>query len=188
MLKKVLLGLLLIIGFVFLSPISVLSAQTTVSSVPHWQSGNITVYIPANEPKTDTMKHAFQKWSKLSFGNLNFNFVSKEKAQITVTFTDKVSGDDGPIGICNLSIQGPYITKAEIQIAVNSKQQYSNDMIYTTMLHEIGHALGLNDTTRKYRSIMHMPITADQDVLSIDMEKLFKVNNWSWSQKKVNLK
>ena len=183
MMKKIFSGIIILAGL-FLA-LSANAAQTTVSTSPHWESGKITVYIPPKQPKTDTMRHAFEKWQNMSHGNLSFTFVEKEPAQITVQFSEKVSGSDGPIGICSLSTEGMYITQANITIATKNTEAYSNDMIYTTMLHEVGHALGLNDSTRKYRSIMHFPVTEDQDILSIDMEKLFKINNWSWSQRNV---
>ncbi len=181
MIKKIFSGILILVGL-FMA-LAVNAVQTTVSTSPHWKNGNITVYIPPKEQKTDTMKHAFQRWQRMSFGKLNFTFVEKEPAQITVQFSDKVSGADGPIGVCSLVTEGMYIKQANITIATKSKEKYSDDMIFTTMLHEVGHALGLNDSTRKYRSIMHFPVTEDQDILSIDMEKLFKINNWSWAQR-----
>ena len=182
--KKIFTLFIIFVSFMLASDVN--AAQTTVSTSPHWESSNITVYIPPQQPKTNTMKHAFQRWERMSYGRLSFNFVEKEPAQITVEFTDKVSGTDGPIGICSLSTEGIYIKKANISIVTKGQNQYSDDMVFTTMLHEIGHALGLNDSTRKYRSIMHFPVTEDQDILSIDMERLYKVNNWSWSQRNVN--
>ena len=186
MVKKIFISLFLLLGLGLLLPnVFVQAAQTTVSTAPHWQSGSITVYVPQKEAKTAMVQHAFQKWERSSYGNLKFRFVEKEPAQITVEFVNNLSGSDGSVGLCNLSIEGNYITKANIKIVANNKN-YSNDMVYTTMLHEIGHALGLNHNERKYRSIMHFPVDETQDILSIDVEKLFKINGWSWSQKNVN--
>lgn len=185
MFKKVLLSVFLIFGLLltFILPIS--AGQTTIYTDPHWESGNITVSIPQKDPKSGAMMRAFQKWQSRSFGNLKFKFVSDESAQIKVEFVESVNGSDGPIGICEKTIQGPYITSAKISIATKGQQTYSNNLVFTTMLHEIGHALGLNHNSRKYRSIMHDPITEDQDIMSIDVEKLFHVNGWSWGQRRL---
>lgn len=197
-------SIILILFFCVFTVLSAKAAQMTVSTSPHWKSGVITVYLPPSSTFTRNkygkqervekpyyarlnlaMTHAFQKWQSQSFGKLNFKFVGKEPAQIKVVYTDKIDGSDGPIGICNLSIQGPYITSAEIRINSDAYKNYSNDLVYTTMLHEVGHALGLNHNTRKYRSIMHFPITEDLDILSIDVEKIFKLNQWAWGQRRI---
>ena len=182
--KKIFAFFVLLVSFIFATGVN--AAQTTISSSPHWESFNITVYIPPEQPKTETMRHAFERWQRMTQNKLTFTFVEKQPAQISVNFTDKVNGNDGPIGICSLMTEGKYIKQAEISIATEGTQQYSDDLVFTTMLHEIGHALGLIDSTRKYRSIMHFPITEDQDILSIDLERLYKVNNWSWSQRNID--
>ena len=99
------------------------------------------------------MKHAFQKWQNSSYGKLKFNFVQKGPADIDVVFVEKVTGADGPIGEYKINIKNGFIDKAEIKIATRSKNKYSNDLIYTTMLHEVGHALGLPDYDRKEQAL-----------------------------------
>lgn len=162
------------------------TANATTSISPHWKSGTIRVYIPQDTQAT-MMQHAFERWQDASSGKLSFVFINKGPADIDVIFADSVDGNDGPIGSYTVTIQNRYITKAEIKIATkkNNISQYSNDYIFTTMMHEVGHALGLPDTNRKASSIMYMPLSASQDLLKIDMLKLYNLNNWSWMDRNI---
>ena len=55
-------------------------------------------------------------------------------------------------------------------------------MIYTTMLHEIGHALGLQNSSRKL-GIMRSPVVDTQDLITNDIIKLYRLNGWSYMNK-----
>lgn len=55
-------------------------------------------------------------------------------------------------------------------------------MIYTTMLHEIGHSLGLPDTSRSV-GIMNMPISESQDIYKRDIRQLYRIYDWNWVRK-----
>lgn len=73
------------------------------------------------------------------------------------------------------------LQKSDIKIAsVNSKA--SKNMIYTTMLHEIGHSLGLPDTSRSV-GIMNMPISESQDIYKRDIRQLYRIYDWNWVRK-----
>lgn len=162
-------------------------AQATTAVAPHWQKSPIDVYIPQNSRKT-SMQHAFERWQSKSYGKLKFNFVNNGPADIDVVFTDKVDGSDTPIASYKVTIQGQEIIKAEIQIASQGEaiKKYSNDYVFTTMLHEVGHALGLSDTNRKQSSIMYMPLDEKQELMKIDMMKLYNLNNWSYLDRRSN--
>ena len=80
-----------------------------------------------------------------------------------------------------MTVQGGNITSAKITIAPKP-QTNSNQLIYTVMLHEIGHALGLKDSRRNL-GIMHSPVNATQDIISNDIVKLFRLNGWSYMNK-----
>ena len=187
MMKKIILCLAILFAFVYTFFNSI--AQAIAIEAPHWQKSPISVYIPTDDAKSITMKHAFERWQRDSFGKLKFSFVSKTPADIEVAFTEKVDGSDGPIGAYNLTIRGEEIRKAEIQIATKSPniKKYSKDYIFTVMLHEVGHALGLEDSNRKASSIMYMPVSETQDILKLDMRKLYKVNNWTWMDRRINI-
>ena len=182
--KKIIFGILTIFVFIFgLCTVNKSFAYPVTG--PHWTKSPINVYIP-NDVKATSMKHAFLKWQNSSYGKLKFNFVQKGPADIDVVFVEKVSGFDGPIGEYKITIKNGFINKAEIKIATKNKNNYSNNLVYTTMLHEIGHALGLPDYERKRTSIMHMPINESQDILKLDIMNLYKLNNWTWMDRNLS--
>lgn len=182
MIKRFLTGVLL----VFLFAITVFNCSNAeTSSSPYWKKTTINVYIPKNS-KALTMQHAFEKWQNMSAGKLKFKFVQKGPADIDVVFSEKVSGSDGQqLGDYKLTVKNGYITKAEIRMATEGKKQvYSDNMVYTIMLHEVGHALGLPDKNRKKNSIMYMPISVSQDINKMDMRELYKLNGWEWLERR----
>lgn len=185
MIKK-LLGIIFII-FVFVFGTINKSQASTTTIAPHWQKSVITVYIPQDE-RAPSMRRAFNKWQTVTGGKLKFQFVNKGPADIDVAFIDKADGSDGPIGSYSLNIQGQKITKAEIRLATKSPtiKKYSKNLIYTTMLHEVGHALGLPDTNRKKSGIMFMPVSAEQDITKLDIRKLYMLNGWSYMDRRIN--
>lgn len=185
MIKKILSIFIIITAFIFTFTNL---AQATTLIAPHWQKSPITVYIPKDDNRAITMRHAFEKWQKESFGNLKFSFVDKGPADIDVVFTDNVDGSDGPIASYSLTIRGKSIERAEIKIATKGSEikKYSKNYIYTTMLHEVGHALGLQDTNRKKNSIMYMPVSETQELLKLDMRNLYNLNNWSWMDRRIS--
>ncbi len=184
MIKKALFGIIAII-ITFLG-LSAFASTTSTATFPHWQKSPINVYIPKDE-KADTMRRAFSKWQGESGGNLKFNFVEKGPADIDVVFTEQFSGKNGSISSNSVRTSGMKITKAEIKILKGPKvKKYSNNYVYTTMLHEIGHALGMKDEPRKPTSIMYMPISEKQDIQKFDVKKFYKVNGWSFAQRNFN--
>ena len=185
MIKK-LFGIIFIIC-VFVFGISTRVQASTTAIAPHWQQSPITVYIPQDE-KAQTMKRAFIKWQNLSGGKLKFKYVDEGPADIDVAFIDKVDGSDGPIGSYSLQIQGQKITKADIRLATKSPtiKKYSKNLIYTTMLHEVGHALGMADTNRKRSGFMFMPVSEEQDITKLDIRKLYMLNGWSFMDRRIN--
>ena len=185
MFKKIL--SLFVIIFAFLLTFSSFTNAAETAQGAHWNKSPINVYIP-QDAKQNSMRHAFERWQSLSYGKLKFVFVNKGPADIDVVFTEKVDTTDTPIASHSITIKGNEITKAEIKIATKSKdiKKYSNDYIFTTMLHEVGHTLGLSDNNRKNSSIMHMPIEEKQEIMKIDMMKLYHNNGWNWAQKNIS--
>ncbi|MBQ8458862.1 matrixin family metalloprotease [bacterium] len=180
MIKKFLLGFVVICSFI-LTFCGITQARNIVVA-PHWQKSPIEVYIPNDDKKSASMKRAFIKWQNLSSGKLVFKFVNEGPADIDVVFTDTEGGSSTPISSYSVTTQGEKITKSEIQIATKSPniKKYSNDYIYTVMLHEVGHALGLKSSTRKKTSIMYTPVSVEQDILKIDIRELYSLNSWSY--------
>lgn len=185
MFKKIL--SILVIFFAFLLTFAgIVNAAEKIDS-PHWQKSPIKVYIP-KDPMQTSMRHAFERWQNKSFGKLKFEFVNKGPADIDVVFTEKTDGTDGPIASYSVTIKGKAITKSEIKIAAKSKNisKYSKNYVFTTMLHEVGHSLGLDDNSRKTSSIMHMPINEKQEIMKVDMMKLYHLYGWNWAKKNIS--
>ena len=182
--KKIIISILSLFFVLF----GVVSAQAReISEVPHWQTSPIRVYVPSDDKKAPSMRRAFAKWQAKSFGKLKFRFVGKTPADITVVFTEAANGST-PISSTTVTYNGTKITKAEIHIATKSKdfKKYSNDYVYTAMLHEVGKAIGMPINSRKRTSIMFAPITVQQDIMKIDIMKLYSVYGWSYANKDIH--
>ena len=187
MIKK-LLGIFTIFVFMFASFNVTNAASTNTSapiSVPHWSKSPINVFIPKDE-KSSAMNSAFSKWQTEASNRIKFDFVQDPKAaDIIVKFTDNANGLETKLGGYSVTTDGNEIKKAEITLATKSKlaKKYSNNYIYITMLHEVGHVLGMPDNSRKPTSIMYMPISEEQSIKKIDIRKLYKVNGWSYADR-----
>lgn len=147
---------------------------------PNWKKQNLKVYIQ-KDSYTDMMQRAFKKWEEKCNGRLKFEYVTNPPADIEVNFADETDKTDGDIGSYALTIKGGHIAKAQITIATNPEKN-SNNLIYTVMLHEIGHALGLHDSSRKL-GIMSTPVTEAQDIINTDILRLFHLNGWTYIDK-----
>ena len=113
-------------------------------------SRGIMVYIPKHED-SDMMKQAFGEWTKATNGKITFKFISSPRtAQIIVYFVDIVKNYDesNAVGLAGSShVVTGAIRRTEIQIAArplfNQSKIQTKEERYSTMVHEIGHALGL---------------------------------------------
>lgn len=182
--KKFILSILFFI-FTF-STLFIWNKSYAICEKTHWHIQKIPVYIQTDKNNSPLMKKAFNRWQSEAGDRIKFVYVSKEAAKIKVYFTDKVDGSDGPLGWYKLTTSGSTITSAQIKIATNSKKKYSTNEIYSTMLHEVGHVLGLPELERKKSSIMNMPIPEDKDLQSYDVRDLYKVYKWSYSRRNLD--
>ncbi len=186
MIKKVLLGIIAIFIFVFTFANIAEAASTNTSAkkvTPPWDKKIIKVYVP-QDTNAAAMKNAFGKWQTVSSGKIQFQYVPKDKADITVEFTDKAEGLESKLGGYSVgSTDGK--KKATIKIASKSPaaKKYSKNYMYITMLHQVGHVLGLPDNSTKPTSIMYMPISEKQSVLKIDVRKLYSTYGWSYANR-----
>ena len=188
MVKK-LLGIITIFVLIFASFGIAQAASTNTAapmSVPHWTKSPINVYIPKDEKASATMSRAFSSWQSASSNRIRFNYIQDpKKADIVVKFTDKTEGLETKLGGYNVTTDGNQIKKAEITLATKSKlaKKYSNNYVYITMLHEVGHVLGMPDNSTKPTSIMYMPISEGQTIKKIDVRRLYKINGWSYADR-----
>lgn len=169
--------------FVLLS-ISIFSFAAQAAENRYWLYPNkIKTYIPPNHKRSVMMKHAFDEWTRKTNRRVMFNYVtSPNVAQLKVSFVDKIPNADREIGLTNTYFKPSTnkITKAEILIAEKtaSGRQLNNDAVYTLMLHEIGHALGIATHSNDPASVMYKYEDDKQEILQSDLKNLSNIYGW----------
>lgn len=144
---------------------------------------NIKTYIPPNHPRTQMMKHAFEEWSRLTKDKIVFRYVKdKKQAQLEIIFTDKIndSKSDKSIGLTKgLSNSSGKMVHATVWIAAKTQdgRTLNNDEVYTVMLHEVGHAIGLEHSNNP-KSALYPQLDIIQEVDKSDLVTLSKKYGW----------
>ena len=181
--KKFLLFFVILFSFALITP-----AQD-YEALSYWEKPqNIKVYIPPHKYSV-MMKHAFEYWARVTTHRISFVFVDKkDKAQDIVYFTDKLDGD-------TVGLMQPYhriytfpngtqkieLAYINIYIAENNSrgEPLTKDAVYTIMLHEIGHSLGL-DHTQNTDSVMYPMANGykNMEVMREDLNHLKRIYKW----------
>lgn len=175
--KRLIILILIVIGFVFADLISFAEQDG------YWLYPNkIKAYIPPNHKRTVMMKHAFAEWTRLTNKKVLFYYVSSPaKADIKVSFVKTIPNGDRKIGLTkSLILPTGKITSSEILIAEKTPdgRVLGNDAVYTVMLHEIGHAIGLLEHSKEPLSIMYATEDDRQEILKSDLKRLHNIYGW----------
>ena len=148
--------------------------------------------VDMQEKQKNEIREAFDSWNKqlttLTFVEI---YSHDQKAEIVVTFGDidngntdqsvrnaeagQTAGQTAGQSVNNLNQSG-YITNAKIILSakVLDKESDSNTL-FTVVLHEIGHVLGLGHAN--FDDLMNPLVTSDNDEVSVcDVKGVFKTN------------
>lgn len=174
--KKIFIIWGLLVAFVFMMSAPVVAGSTTKK----WQfPKKIKTYIPQNNKRTVMMEHAFREWSKVTNDEIIFRYVqSKNTADIIVEFVEVVPNAEREIGLTRYSYSSRgTLRKATIYIAEKtaSGRKLGNDSVYTVMLHEIGHAIGIEEHSKDPYSIMYAIENDVQEILDSDIKTVEKI-------------
>ncbi|MDE6138789.1 MAG: matrixin family metalloprotease [Candidatus Gastranaerophilales bacterium] len=148
-----------------------------------WQyPTKIRTYIPQNHKRTIMMKHAFAEWSRLTNNKIIFRYVDSPKtAQVVVEFVNIVPNAEREIGLTKSSFTSSGgMLRATIYIAEKTSTGYQlgKDAVYTVMLHEIGHAIGISEHSDNPLSIMYATEDDRQEILKSDLRTLANIYGW----------
>lgn len=149
-----------------------------------WQNPTkIKTYIPSNSKRTISMRHACAEWSRLTQNRIVFVYVTNPNvANLIVKFVPVIpEAADREIGLtkARFTPDGKMV-KAEVLIADKAPdgRVLGKDAVYTVMLHELGHAIGIGKHSENPLSIMFPAEDDRQEILKSDIKTLADIYGW----------
>lgn len=148
---------------------------------PRWVAQPIYVYIPEHGGYSNLMRKAFLAWQEKSDGMVRFKFVTRpSNANISVQFVDQVHNcnSEFAVGCERTTIRRGTYYKSHIEIAL--KKRDANNVyrpvknIYGVMLHEVGHAIGLDHSDNPNSIMYSYDLPTLQYLTKEDVRLLYK--------------
>lgn len=141
------------------------------SSIKRWAVFPISVYIEQNKHRNLAIQ-ACNQWATKT-GVVKFNFVTSSNAQITIKFQDSLESNSTKenflAGTSKPYYKGDDIIKYDVKILMidpSTKVPLSDNMVYFTVLHELGHALGFKGHSPVKEDVMYASATSAKTQLT----------------------
>ena len=127
-----------------------------------WQKLPVSVYIPENENKS-VVEKAFLEWELKTAKAVNFEDAkSPQAADIKVNFVDySAINPENRFVEADCKFNGDYVSSANLKVATKlaNGAQVPEEALYNSLLHEIGHIIGLSANTQNQYDAMSDPNT-----------------------------
>lgn len=163
-------------------------AVDSSGNLVRWNKSTIKVYV-SNNPYRDAMYDALSEYNKVFDGFINFVLAPANNADIIIEVVDKFDSND--ISHENYmagNTNNVFSDKNELSssrirllsVKPNTKRKVSNYEIYTVLMHELGHALGIIGHSPNEKDIMYAFSTNSKGVLThrdINTIKIMYSNN-----------
>lgn len=150
----------------------------------NWQNPTkIKIYIPSNPKRTVSMRHACAAWSKATQNRIVFVYVTNPNvANLVVEFVPIIpEAADREVGLTKAKFTATgKMLKAKVFIADKTPdgRVLGKDAVYTVMLHELGHAIGIGKHSENPLSIMFPYEDDRQEILKSDIKTLANIYGW----------